>query len=217
MSITYMRWVEILWYYTRICQLKPNRLPKIVLEWEMSISRKGWLEDVKKIVEKLHIPTPDMSVLYDLDTVHKSLHIMSRADWWEEVPTKPKLWCFAEFKDKYSPNTIAYANLTRMQRSLLAKLSCGIFPLEVEVGKFTDAYCKDCLCKICNAGKVEDEYHFLFSCAPLHGVQSLFYVKHIENFAWFIQLSDYLKVRLLLRKERIEVFAEFLEALFHKR
>ena len=75
----------------------------------------------------------------------------------------------------------------------------------------------DRLCKICNTGVVEDEYHFLFSCAPLQLERSTFYVKHVPNLTEFMLMPDAMKVKWLLSKEKIKEFAELLEALYFKR
>ena len=80
MSITYTRWLEILRYFNRIYQLEDHRLPKIVLKYDMDNGMKGWGKDVNDIAEKLHLPTLDTGVLYDLDTAKKSLEILSSSN-----------------------------------------------------------------------------------------------------------------------------------------
>ena len=147
----------------------------------------------------------------------KSLHILSRQDWWTEAEKKTKLEYYREFKDKSDPTTIVCTNMSRMHRSLLAKLSCRILPLQVKVGRFTNVDREDRLCTIYNAGVVEDEFHFLFSCAPLQIEHSSFYVKHVENLPQFMLMPDAMKIRWLMSKDKIKQFAELLEALYFKR
>ena len=86
----------------------------------------------------------------------------------------------------------------------------------MEIGRFTNVDREDRLCTVCNEIKVEDEYHFLFSCAPLQTECSLFYAKHIQNIGSFMLWPDAVKVRFLTSKIMIEQFAEYVEAIYFK-
>ena len=89
------------------------------------------------------------------------------------------------------------ANLKRYTRSVLATLLTGPLPLEVEVGRFTRVESEDRTCKLCNIKATEDNYHFLFSCVPLQGTSSMFYVQVLENLESLALLPDGDKVRFL--------------------
>ena len=106
--------------------------------------------------------------------------------------------------------------MTRMQRSLIAKLYSSTLPLQVEIGRFTNVDKEDRLCIVCNENKIEDEYHFLFSCVPLQTERSLFYAKHVQDIGTFMLWSDAVKVRYLSSKQMIKQFAEYVEALYFK-
>ena len=83
--------------------------------------------------------------------------------------------------------------------------------------RFTNVDCEDRLCTICNVGVVEDEYHFLFDCAPFQTERSLFYLKHITNVGQFMLWPDATKVRYLTSKDMVKHFAELLESLYFRR
>ncbi len=128
-----------------------------------------------------------------------------------------KLKYYVEFKDRDDPTIIVCTNLSRMQRSLLAKLSCGRLPLQVEIGRFTNVDRIERICAICNTGVVEDEYHFLYSCVPLQTDRSAFYVQYVTDLPAFMLIPDAFKVRWLLSKDMIKQFPDLLEALYFKR
>ena len=86
----------------------------------------------------------------------------------------------------------------------------------MEIDRFTNVDREDRLCMVCNENKVDDEYHFLFSCAPLQIERSLFYAKHIQNIGSFMPWPDAVKVRFLTSKSMIKSFAEYVEALYFK-
>ena len=72
---------------------------------------------------------------YDLRCVKDSICKLASDNWWSEVFEKSKLRSYAEIKEEAS-NTLGCENLKSYNRSLLAKLMCGILLLEVETGRY---------------------------------------------------------------------------------
>ncbi len=70
---------------------------------------------------------------------------------------------------------VCTSKVKRYHRSILNKLIFGILPLEIELGRFINVKEHLRLCNVCNLDRVEDEAHFLFSCAPLQAERSEFY------------------------------------------
>ena len=188
------------------------------MQWESLNGSKGWLREMKHITQILQMPTPDNETIYDLEMVHSKLMKLTRSHWWADANTKSKLEYYVLFKDQEDPCTIVKANLDRRERSLLTQLVSGILPIEKEVGRYTNVKKELRFCKICNVPRtVEDEYHFLFDCAPLQYERSMFYVNHIENVEEFMLLNDHMKVKYLLTKDMVKCFAEWVVAMFDKR
>ncbi len=42
-------------------------------------------------------------------------------------------------------------------------ISCGILPLEIETGRWQNKPVEERICKVCESGKVENEFYFIFS------------------------------------------------------
>ncbi len=228
MDITHARWLELLRYFNRVLSLEPDRLPRIILEYDTAQGDRGWLNDISQITEKLHLPQPSHRVLYDLDNAKKSLMHLSREGWWNDAEDKPKLDSYKEFRGKECSNVILQSNLSRIQRSLLSKLSTGTLPLEIETGRYERKWDKDLgkyvkvkredrLCTICDMKVVGSEYHFLFDCPSLQYERSMFYVQHITDVGQFMLMRDGDKVKYLLTKDKIKGFAEWIEAMYLKR
>ena len=210
MCIHHKRWLEIVRLYNRFCEMKTDRLPKKVMQWEISSGNKGWFGDLKCITNLLHLPAPDGEFVYDLSAVESELMKLTKSHWWTNAESKSKLEYYVIFRDREDCNTIVKANLDRRERSVLTQLVSGILPIEKEIGRFTNIKKEQRFCKICNVpGAIEDEYHFLFSCAPLQFVRSMFYVNHVPDIAEFMLLTDHLKVRHLLTKDKVKAFAEW--------
>ncbi len=46
----------------------------------------------------------------------------------------------------------------------LALYWCGILPLEIETARWQNKPVEERICKVCDSGEVENEFHFIFSC-----------------------------------------------------
>ncbi len=136
--------------------------------------------------------------------------------WWAEAHKKPKLRSFIEFKDSTEPTILISNNLPRYQRSLLAKLSCGILPLEIETGRYSGIPANERFCKVCNLPVVEDEYHFLYSCPLLQTERTKFYADHISDIGEFMLYTDAEKTKFLFSNEMIKCFGIYVEELYKK-
>ncbi len=131
---------------------------------------------------------------YDVEAVQAAALKYSQNLWWEEARKKPKLRTYVDFTGIEDPRTLVKSNLPRGQWSLLAKLMCGILPLEVEVGRFVGTDKKERFCTVCKTLNIEDEYHFLYVCSPLEEVRTKFYNNHIPD-------KEGLKNGLMLKKQ----------------
>ena len=77
---------------------------------------------------------------------------------------KPKLILNKLFKENFQTEKYCEMNLTRSERSLLAKLRLGALPIRVETGQYNGLERNQRLCMVCNKGNIEDEYHVMFDC-----------------------------------------------------
>ena len=89
--------------------------------------------------------------------------------------------------------------------------------MEVETGRYVGTLRENRFCTVYRQGKIEDEYHFLYSCRPLQLECSAFHVANIENFAESILLPDVVKTKLLLLPEIVKLMGVFLERMLKKR
>ncbi len=137
LCIQFACWLEQIRYYNRIVKLNSDRLPKKILMWEITNGIKGWFGEVEDIVKVLHLPPPDGEFEYDLQAVEDALFALERKRWFEDVDEMSKLRHYCGFTNREEFGAPARGNLKCFNRSLLAKLYCGILPLQVEVGRYT--------------------------------------------------------------------------------
>ena len=109
-----------------------------------------------------------------------------------------------------------YKIKNRQERSLPAKLRFGTLPLQVEIGRWQNIKFEDQVCQICHTG-VEDENHLVFYCSGYNEERHNF-----ENNMCSIQknwrtLSCSEKFVILMQKENILIFTNFLSNILAKR
>ena len=179
----------------------------------------AWLSEIHDITVQLHLPGPDDQVLYDMDIVDYAILQKSKEDWMQEAMLKPKLDVYRNIKDDINSTSLVDSNLNRYKRSLLAKLICGILPLEVETARYDTPVPprEERYCRVCVKNLPENESHFIFDCEKLQEIRSNFYAENIEDIVDFMMKEDNEKIKCLLSPAMIKAFAKLVEKLFAQR
>ena len=164
-SAHYRRQLNMLRFWNRLLTMDENRLTKKVFNWDHSLCRQNWSE------EMLHLfHTFDLDHVFhdkeicDLEYVSQSLQVNLENDWKNKLKTKPKLRTYIKFKDWYKTEDYVRFNICRRQRSLMAQFRIGILPLHVETGRFRGVPLEERLCLLCSKNAIEDEQHFVLDC-----------------------------------------------------
>ena len=66
------------------------------------------------------------------------------------------------FKEKFETEPYVYKMHEKRKISLISQFRCGILPLKVETGCFSQIPFEFRLCTLCSLDKIEDEFHFFF-------------------------------------------------------
>ncbi len=64
--------------------------------------------------------------------------------------------------------------MNKKHRSYLAQYPFGILPLEIETGRWQNKPVQERICKVCENGEVENEFHFIFSCTLYNNIRATF-------------------------------------------
>ena len=130
-----------------------------------------------------------------------------------------KLCTYIEVKDFTEVGILVRANLPHNERSLIARLLCGILPLEVEKGRFKkNRKEKDVrYCRTCNTTKVEDEIHMIFHCEALLTTRESKLDPLLGKESGVKDYEDHDKLKWLLSKDHIKEFSKVFACLFQQR
>ena len=105
-------------------------------------------------------------------------------------------------KNEISVANYCSVNLKRSQRALIAKLRLGIFPINIELGRYRGIPQDERLCPICLSGEIEDEFHILLHCDAHQAARDLLFL-HATELVNFNETSDLEKFRILTEHERM--------------
>ena len=163
------RSVEMLRLWNRIVSMPDTRLPKAVYNY-LHQHNLQWIKEVKEIfmiinctdIFQENIPIINFKEFKEYAVCQ--LISLNRAQWLRNVANKPKLHLYATYKSQNSTESYCKVNLTRSQRSYIAKLRLGVLPINVEIGRYSGIPRNERFCLMCNNNEVEDEIHVMLKC-----------------------------------------------------
>jgi len=107
--------------------------------------------------------------------------------------------------------------MNRKYRSTLAKLRCGILPLEIETGRWSSTDLDKRLCKMCDQGVLEDEAHFMFTCSKYNTERQAFLTEILDVNPNFEYLDIENKWKTLMSPQNVPRTAKYVWVIYDKR
>ena len=104
-------------------------------------------------------------------------------------------------------------NIPRYERSLLSQLRYGVLQIQLETGRYQNEPRENRLCKICNGGVLEDQYHFVLKCPAYTIRRGLFVTKVKEKLNNWDTLNEQEKF-IHLFNEQPRTLARFVKDIF---
>ena len=93
---------------------------------------------------------------------------LTNREFQENVEIKPKLRSYKLFKRHVETEKYVTTNLSKYERSLIAKFRSGTLQLAIDTGRFRNIEINNRLCILCNQNQVQNEIHFLCFCPFYH-------------------------------------------------
>ena len=126
-------------------------------------------QDDKTKVEPVHSydafhTRSDMAGMSGIIGMHRFNFCLVVLLWCENTITlkwRPAL-TYSTFKENYVTESYVYKVYNRVHRSLLTQFRCGILPIKIETGRYTQIPTEYRLCIFCEENAIENEHHFLF-------------------------------------------------------
>ena len=154
-----------------------------------------------------------------LNDARKTLMRKYSVNWKSDILNKPKLRTYCLFKDRYHTEEYVKLNvLSRAERSTIARMRNGTFPLNVELGRYRRIPLNRRICDLCN-NDIETELHFLCYCDQYENERSiLFNYIYRKTGINITRLSDDRKLMVILSNEHIQKgVCNFIQTSYNKR
>ena len=172
---------EIVRYFIRLCKLPDERLEKTVFNWEYNLcaqGKKNWCKDAKNLFYKCNLNqvydsknSSGLALSVVLQTIEANLLLAYTESWKTSVIDMPKLRMYKTFKSEFKTEAYVKTNvLNKRQRSVIAKMRNGTYPLEIELGRYRGLSAENRTCKLCKS-EAETEEHFLLKCVKTDDIR----------------------------------------------
>ncbi len=135
----------------------------------------------------------------NLDLFTESCRVRDHSDLLIAIQQKHKLRTYILFKDNVNIEPCVLSFLPKYQRSVFAKLRCGILPLGIENGRHQNNRLEEHTCELCQRNEIEDEIHFICRCNILNAKCTALFNGISETVDEFIQFNDTEKVIFLMK------------------
>jgi hypothetical protein len=219
-SCTTRRRTEMLRFWNRIVDMSDSRLTKKVFMWDYSkrTNKGNWNSDVYKLFSKI-----DKVDIYrgltkvDIQVAKGLLIEQDKLQWYDNMQSVSKLNFYKLFKNDFCPESYIFKIHNRAHRSVFAQLRCGILPLKIETGRYTQIPMDYRLCIFCNENVIENEMHFLFQCNFYSNIRINFWPKFINRCDNFDQMNNIEKVKIMMSNNVLKVASEFIYECYCKR
>ena len=199
------QWSCIFKNWQRLCSMPDNRLCKRVFLWaDQSRNVKNYAYTVRKFFDSLHL-----SHLANTDIVLSRNDIMcldqavamADEEKWLQLINKPegnKLRTYCLLKNTFETELYVQSIMSRQHRSAFAKFRCGVAPLALETGRYTNTPADSRFCTLCNSGAIESEAHVLLHCDLYKDIRSELFASISQQVVSFNDLDDQNKLTVIL-------------------
>ena len=165
-------------YWNRLIEMDNNRLTRYMFQYNWQRNKNNWCQEVYCLLSKNNL----QSVFHDqticnIDMFCERSDCEMKSQWLINLADKPKLRTYRTFKETFGTEKYIETYMPRARRSLYAQFRCGILPLNIETGRYTNTRPEERVCKICCSGEVEDELHFVLVCKAYREDRTLLFEK----------------------------------------
>lgn len=171
------RQLNMIRLFARLIRMPPSRLTRRIFDWEYDLAMHGhttWCKDAKLLLVGCGLQSVwdsrslgGQSLRAVLLQAETSLMADVQTRWLSDIDAMPKLRTYKLVKTDYGCEDYLHVNLGIRQRSAIAKMRAGVFPIRVETGRYRRLPVEQRLCQVCHMAEVEHEEHFIVRC-PLY-------------------------------------------------
>ena len=170
-------------FWTKIMKSDSSPIQNIYFDLCNHYNLRSWATRIHSVIDHLGYTT----VLQDYNVninyfpmLKQRLRDQYLQDWSTNIRASPKLEHYCKFKDTFCFEDYLSKLQSNELRRNFTSLRLGSHKLEIESGRFQNIPRENRLCKLCQQGVVESEFHFLLCCNQYHTLRD----KYFGNMSW---------------------------------
>ncbi len=161
------RWINMVRFWNRLVEMDESRLTHKLFKWDLQFVQTGsnWSSELRAILTDINmVHIFDTRSVCNLSDIKQKCYEYDSNKWVVDINQKPKLRTYVTFKNTLSTEAYVTSSMPKYQRSVYAKLRCGVLPIKIETGRYDSIDRENRICEFCTLGEVEDEMHFICNC-----------------------------------------------------
>ena len=187
--------------------------------------RSTWENKAKRLFSKVgfRIPEGEISQAGVLHDIKILLQGLDQEQWWfnllddKNCPNGNKLRTYRLHKNVLQTE-IYIKEVSRFNRSTIAKLRCGSLPFNVETGRYKNVPLQLRTCILCDTHEIENEVHFTIDCPFYEDLRypllNLFNLNH-NDFNMLPSLAKYCNI--MSDTSNVKLVANIIDKMFKRR
>ena len=212
LTCKYRKQLNMVRFWNRLIKMPDDRLTKQVFLSEYDSIYQNWTKSIKTILRNTDlIHYFNDKLIVNLDLAKQRLVEINENEWRIDVARKPKLRTYVQFKFDYMTEEYLSKIHSRYERSLLAKLRCGVLPLAIETGRFNNVQLQNRKCEICCLDEVENEKHFVCEC-PGYETERLEFYHNISMYD-----NDNISTFKHVMQSNVNILCKYIRIIWTKR
>ena len=162
-----IRKVRIVKYWFKIMKNPGSLLHRIFLDQNISNIADSWPNKVKDLLYNLgfaYLWNDENVTKLQLRKIEERIYDQYYQSWYAALNISRKLCTYKTFKTQIGEEKYLSCIASNKYRVALTKLRISAHRLEVEEGRYRNIELNQRLCRYCNMGFIENEYHFILIC-----------------------------------------------------
>jgi hypothetical protein len=170
--------IDFIKYWHRLANLDASSNLLRNAYQENLVNKNAWYQSVKNLLDKINLDLTNAAKLARNSVTNKLLTYLRddfKVGWETELfnDTRKgnfgnKLRCYRTFKTAHKPEAYLFECKNANNRKYFARFRLSAHKLHIETGRYASGSERlspeDRICKYCDTGQCEDEFHFLMKC-----------------------------------------------------
>ena len=138
----------------------------------------NWASQIKLILQRHgfeYVWRDQATIDIPFQSIRQRILDTYKQTWYSEINNSSRLRTYCIFKHNFELESYLNLELDKKYKIALTRFRTSSHSLMIETGRYDDTRRELRICKCCNMGKIENEYHFLLVCSNYRDLRTKFF------------------------------------------